>query len=71
MLAEVAAPFGVTYDVTDNPETGEIEVSHSTWLYAVDDTGDIALTWQFGVTIDELAHDFEILLDRTERDGAA
>lgn len=63
-LARVAAPFGVTYDIEENAETGEIEVAHSTWLYAVDDRGDIVLTWQFGVSIDELAKDMEILLRR-------
>lgn len=70
-LAQVAAPFGVTYGITENPETGETEVTHSTWLYAIDDHGDIVLTWQFGVSIDELAQDFEILLDRTEQGEAA
>lgn len=70
-LAQVAAPFGVTYGISENPETGETEVTHSTWLYAVDDHGDIVLTWQFGVSIDELARDFEILLDRTDQAAAA
>lgn len=68
-LARVAAPFGVTYLITENPETGEPEVTHSTWLYAVDDEGDLVVTWQFGVTIDELAQDIEILLDRIDADG--
>jgi len=70
-LAQVAAPFGVTYDVTENSETGEIEVVHSTWLYAVDDEGDIVLTWQFGVTIDELAQDMEILLAQVDEGETA
>ena len=65
-LAAVAAPFGVTYAVTDDPATGEPLVTHSTWLYAVDDTGTLALTWQFGTTIDQLATDLEILLDRQD-----
>lgn len=61
-LATAAAPFGVTYDVTTNDE-GEIEVAHSTALYVVDDQGKLVLTWQFGVEIDELKQDLEILLD--------
>lgn len=61
-LATAAAPFGVTYDVSTNEE-GEIEVAHSTALYVIDDQGKLVLTWQFGVEIDELKKDLEILLD--------
>lgn len=71
LLAQVAAPFGVTYTVEDNPETGETEVGHSTWLYAIDDQGRLALTWQFGVSIDELATDLEILLDQIDEESEA
>lgn len=60
-LAEVAAPFGVGYEVTTNDE-GETEVAHTTSLYAVDDAGEIVLTWQFGVSIDDLAADLTQLL---------
>ena len=66
-LATAAAPFGVAYDVSTNDQ-GEVEVAHSTSLYAVDDTGHLALTWQFGVDIDDLKTDLQILLDR--EDGA-
>lgn len=61
-LATVAAPFGVTYAVTTNDE-GEIEVAHTTSLYAIDDQGELVLTWQFGVPIDELAADLDQLVD--------
>lgn len=63
-LAEVAAPFGVGYEVSTNDE-GEIEVAHSTSLYAIDDQGDLVLTWQFGVSIDDLAADLTQLLEET------
>ena len=63
LLADVAAPFGTSYEVVENAE-GEIEVGHRTDLYAVDDEGRIALTWPFGVTKDALAADLEHLLDR-------
>lgn len=63
-LARVAAPFGVGYDVRETPDG--VEVDHTTFLYAVDDAGELALTWQFGVTIDDLATDLEILLDEAE-----
>ena len=61
-LARVAAPFGVQYEVATNDD-GEVEVAHTTQLYALDDEGDLAMTWQFGVTKDDLAADFEQLLD--------
>lgn len=60
-LAEVAAPFGVGYQIDEGPD-GEIEVAHTTALYAIDDEGELALTWQFGVSIDELAADLVQLL---------
>ncbi len=65
-LAQVAAPFGVQYTVTTTDD-GEIDVAHTTQLYAVDDSGELVLTWQFGVTKDELASDFEQLLDQQEK----
>lgn len=61
-LAQAAAPFGVTYDVSENAD-GDIEVAHSTSLYAVDDEGMLALTWQFGIDIEALATDLRLLLE--------
>ena len=61
-LAETAAPFGATYAV-DEAADGSIEVAHTTALYVVDDTGHLTLTWQFGVSIDDLAADLTELLD--------
>jgi len=63
-LARVAAPFGAQYDVTTNDD-GEVEVAHTTQLYAVNDAGEIVLTWQFGVSKDDLAADMEQLLETT------
>jgi protein SCO1/2 len=61
-LAEVAAPFGVSYNISEAAD-GSVEVSHTTSLYVVDDTGHLALTWQFGVSIDDLAADLTQLLE--------
>jgi protein SCO1/2 len=61
-LRAVADPFGVSYLVEANA-AGEIEVTHTTQLYVVDDAGLLALTWQFGVTADDLADDLEQLLE--------
>jgi protein SCO1/2 len=60
LLAAAAAPFGVSYDVTTNDE-GEIEVSHSGFLYLVDDQGRLAVTWPFGTSSTEMAADIEQL----------
>ena len=63
-LATVAAPFGAQYEVSTNDD-GEIEVAHTTQLYAVNDAGEIVLTWPFGVEIDDIAGDMEQLLETT------
>jgi protein SCO1/2 len=62
LLQQVADPFGVSYQVTTN-DAGEIEVAHTTYLYAVDDQGQLALTWQFGISADDIAADVKALLD--------
>jgi protein SCO1/2 len=70
-LRTVAAPFGVGYDVTRDEAGDVVDVAHSTSLYAVDDNGDLVLTWQFGVAIDELAADLGWLLDESDAEGSA
>ncbi len=61
-LDRAAGPFGVSYEVRE-ADDGAIEVAHTTLLYAVDDTGRVVLTWPFGVSIDDLAADLELLLE--------
>lgn len=63
-LTAAAAPFGVQWAISEG-EDGEPLVGHTTSLYAVDDRGVLVVTWPFGVEIDQLATDLEILLDRT------
>jgi len=62
LLAQAAGPFGVAYNIEQTPD-GVTEVSHTTALYAVDDSGQLALTWPFGVAIDDLAADLTQLLE--------
>ena len=64
-LAQAAAPFGVSYNV-DKTDPEVIQVAHSTSLYVVDDAGQLILTWQFGVPIDDLAGDLTQLVEATE-----
>jgi protein SCO1/2 len=65
LLASVAAPFGVSYDVSTNDE-GDIEVSHSGFLYLVDDQGRLVVTWPFGTSSSEMAADVEQLFAAKE-----
>jgi protein SCO1 len=61
-LAAAAEPFGVSYDVTTNAE-GEIEVSHSGFLYLVGDDGRLLVTWPFGTSSQDIAADLEQVFD--------
>ena len=74
-LQAVAGPFGVSYEVSTSP-TGEVQVAHSSYLFAVDDTGTLVLTWPVGVNPEtttsakDLAADMKLLL-RDADDAAA
>ena len=61
-LAAAAEPFGVSYDVTTNDD-GEIEVSHSGFLYLVGDDGTLLVTWPFGTSSEEMAADVQQLYE--------
>jgi protein SCO1/2 len=66
-LRAVADPFGVSYDVRTGP-TGDVQVGHSSNLFAVDDAGRLVLTWSVGggegtARADDLAADIRQLLD--------
>ena len=65
LLRETAFAFGADYRIVTD-DAGEIEVGHTTNLFAVDDTGSLVLTWPFGVTTDDIVNDLTILLDRTQ-----
>ncbi len=60
-LRAAADGFGVTYGVTVG-EDGDIEVTHTGSLYAVDDQGRLLVTWPFGTAIADLVGDLELLL---------
>lgn len=65
LLAAAAEPFGVSYDVT-TADDGDIEVSHSGFLYLVDDQGELVVTWPFGTSSSEMAADVEQLFAAQE-----
>jgi protein SCO1/2 len=62
LLQQITLAFGVSYQVTNRPN-GDVDVSHSdTGLFAVDDTGTLAITWPYGSSSDDIAGDLEQLL---------
>jgi len=62
-LAAVAEPFGARYEVVVTDD-GAIEVSHSGFLYAVNDRGELVVAWPFGTSSEEMAADIFQILDR-------
>ena len=60
-LRAAADAIGANYEVTTNEE-GEIEVSHTGELYAVDDTGTVVMQWPFGTSYESLTRDLRSLL---------
>ncbi len=65
-LRTVADSFGVFYDVATSDD-GEVAVAHTSALFAVDDTGTLALTWLFAhdavTSANDLAADIGQLLE--------
>ena len=61
-LRAAADAFGADYEVTTS-EDGDVEVAHTGFLYAVDDAGELALTWPFGTTWEDMQGDLLWLLD--------
>lgn len=60
-LAAAAKAFGAAYKVT-KAKSGEIDVIHSAFTYAVDDQGRLRLQWSFGTTKKAFADDIRTLL---------
>ena len=63
LLRNATRAFGADFSVVRG-EDGEPEVGHTTSLYAVDDEGNLVLTWLFGTSGGEIASDLSVLLDR-------
>lgn len=64
-LADAAAPFGVSYSVTpavDSDTPDEVDVAHTSALFAVNDRGQLVMTWTYGTTNDQLESDVKALL---------
>lgn len=61
LLDQATAPLGASYTITKNDDA--VEVSHTTSVYVLDDTGTLRLTWPFGTAIDDVASDIEKLME--------
>lgn len=60
-LRSVTNTFGASYS-TVYPQSGTPEVSHSAFLYVVDEQGHVVLQWPFGTTSNDIALDLGQLL---------
>ena len=65
-LRTVTDAFGADYEVTTDDD-GDIEVSHTGELYAVDDAGTVVMQWPFGTSYESLARDLRSLLAEAEQ----
>ncbi|MFN8050990.1 MAG: SCO family protein [Acidimicrobiales bacterium] len=60
-LRSVTDAFGASYEA-QYPNNSEPRVSHSAYLYVVDENGHVVLEWPFGSTSKDIALDLERLL---------
>ncbi|MEZ5343709.1 MAG: SCO family protein [Acidimicrobiales bacterium] len=61
VIRAAADEFGADYQV-GVADDGEPEVAHTGSLYAVNDEGELVLTWPFGTTSQDIASDLDLLL---------
>lgn len=64
-LRSAADAFGADYSV-ETADDGTVEVSHTAFLYAVDDRGQLRVQWPFGTPADDIGTDLHLLLRQEE-----
>ncbi len=64
-LRDMADRLGANYSVETTAE-GVIEVAHTAFLYAINEEGELMVSWAFGTPPDEIEQDLEILLARIQ-----
>lgn len=64
-LRAAADAFGADYEVRTNDE-GDVEVSHTGDLYAVDDSGTVVMQWPFGTSYESITRDIRSLLAQAD-----
>lgn len=60
-LGEAQTAFQATSTITRQSD-GHVDVSHTATIYVVDAAGRVRVTWPFGTTADEMAHDLRLLV---------
>jgi len=60
-LKAATSPFGAQYSVKTNAK-GEVEVTHTAEVYAVDDKGNVVMQWPFGTSYQAISKDLRNLL---------
>ena len=61
-LPPVWQAYGVFRELGEKNANGFYEVSHTARVYVVDTQGNLSLSFPFGATIEDVAHDLKILL---------
>lgn len=61
-LAEVEKAFGAASEIAPHQHGGDYEVTHTSYRYAVDDSGKVVLMWPYRMTSDQIAADLKVLL---------
>jgi protein SCO1 len=64
LLARVAKTFGAAYRVTKEKD-GSVDVMHTAFVYAVDDTGHLRVQWSFGTRPATYRKDIRLLLEES------
>lgn len=65
-LAQVVDGFGASYELGPAAADGSYEVTHSAFVYGVDDTGHVVVGWPGDLGADAIAHDLRLLTDDTD-----
>jgi protein SCO1/2 len=63
-LRTATEAFGADYQVGTNA-SGAVEVAHTSYVYVIDSTGHVRLTWPFGTTSTDMRRDLQRLLRLT------
>jgi protein SCO1/2 len=57
------APYAVVANQQPADASGQYLVDHSTSLYAIDQEGNLRLTWAYGTPVEDIAEDIQHILD--------
>ncbi len=70
LLKTVADAFGVQYEVAKNAD-GQVEVGHTSLVFAIDEHGKVIDAWPFGMSEKMIASDLELLLAKAGPAGSS